>query len=549
MKNTLKNLAGFLMLFVFAIGCQDDDSTFGDVTTPTNLELSYEIVGRNDANPNGDGSGMVILKADADNATTYKFIYPDGSSDTKPSGIMNKRFTTNGINSYLITVVAYGTGGSASTGTMTVVDLFSLFDDPETTRMLTNGSTKTWYWSAAEQSHLGVGPNAAADTEHNFWPFWYGAGAFEKAGGTSSCLYGGKFTFALEGSQIKFVQDNGGSTFFNKAFSSLAGGNGSEDICLPYDTTGQKNVLLSPAESVVAPEHTTGTQMTISSNGFMGYYIGTSTYEILDISENRMVVRAVQGNDPATAWYQTFTTQDPNAPAAPVFTNLVWQDEFNVDGAPDASKWTPELGGGGWGNQEQQVYKAENATVSGGTLKITAKKESDGTYTSARLITHNKKDFTYGMVEIRAKLPSGAGTWPALWMLGSNYTSNPWPGCGEIDMMESVGRNPDVISSTLHYPGHSGGEGDTTSKNVSGISTDFHIYTLVWNADSLKFYVRANEADPLPAPYKIFTNPGAPFTSNFFLIFNVAMGGTLGGTIDPGFTQSSMEVDYVRLYQ
>jgi len=132
---------------------------------------------------------------------------------------------------------------------------------------------------------------------------------------------------------------------------------------------------------------------------------------------------------------------------------------------------------------------------------------------------------------------------------GSNYTTNPWPGCGEIDIMESVGRNPDVISSTLHYPGHSGGEGDSTSKNVSGISTDFHIYTLVWNADSLKFYVRANEADPLPAPYKIFINPGTPFTSNFFLIFNVAMGGTLGGTIDPGFTQSSMEVDYVRLYQ
>jgi len=549
MKNTLKKLTGFLMLLLFAAGCQDDDSTFGNVTTPSNLALSYEIVGANQANPNGDGSGMVVLKAHADNAMTYKFIYPDATSDTKPAGLMNKRFTTNGINSYVVTVVAYGTGGSAITGTITVVDLLSLFDDPETTRILTNNGTKTWYWSAAEQNHLGVGPNAAADTEHNFWPYWYGAGPFEKAGGTSSCMYNAKFTFSLDGNQIRFTQDNGGATFFNKAFASIAGGNGSEDICLAYSTTGQKTVLLSPAESVVAPEHSTGTQMTFTDGGFMGYYIGASTYEILEISENRMVVRAVQGNDPATAWYHIFTTQDPNAPTAPVFTNLVWADEFNTDGAPDATKWSFELGGGGWGNQEQQVYTNQNATVSGGTLKITAKKENDGTYTSSRLVTHNKKDFTYGMVEIKAKLPSGAGTWPALWMLGSNYTSNPWPGCGEIDIMESVGRVPDVISSTLHYPGHSGGGGDTTSKNVAGISTDFHIYTLVWTVDSLKFYVRDNETDPLPAPYKIFTNPGTPFTSNFFLIFNVAMGGTLGGAIDPGFTQSAMEVDYVRLYQ
>lgn len=548
MKKTLKNVSVFFMLLLLVNSCQDDDSTFGDVTTPTNLELSYEIVGKNAQNPNGDGTGAVILTAHADNAMTYRFVYPDETSDTKPDGVMNKRFTTTGINSYVVTVIAYGTGGSATTGTITVQDLLSSFNDPVTTRILTNNSSKIWYWAAAEAGHLGVGPNTADGD--NYWPAWYAASPFEKAGSpTSSCLYNNKLTFTLDGSQIRFNLDNGGATFFNGSYNSVGGGTGTDDSCLPYNTTAPGTVMLEPAQSFVAPEHTTGTQLKFTNGGFMGYYLGTDTYEILQLSENRMMVRAVQANNNGLAWYHIFTTQDPNGPTTPVFTNLAWADEFNVDGAPDASKWTMERGGGGWGNNEEQVYQDQNAVVSNGTLKINAKKEANGTYTSSRMNTHNHYDFTYGMVEIKAKLPSGRGTWPALWMLGSNYQTNPWPACGEIDMMESVGRTPDVIASTLHYPGHSGGDGDSTSKAVAGISTSFKIYTTIWTAESIKFYVRDNETDALPAPYKTFNNPGTPFTSNFFIILNIAMGGNLGQAIDPAFTQSAMEVDYVRVYQ
>jgi beta-glucanase (GH16 family) len=227
----------------------------------------------------------------------------------------------------------------------------------------------------------------------------------------------------------------------------------------------------------------------------------------------------------------------------------IWADEFNTDGAPNASKWGYDIGtgSGGWGNNESQYYtsRPENAIVQGGVLKIITKKENylGSSYTSARLLTKGKFVFKYGRVEIRAKLPSGGGTWPALWMLGSNIDTVNWPACGEIDMMEHKGNDLNKIHATLHYPGHSGGGGDSSSiiPNTTA-TTEFHIYSIDWRADTIKFYVDGQL-------FKTFVNSASlPFNQNFFLIFNVAMGGNFGGSIDPNFVSSSFEIDYVRVY-
>ena len=229
-----------------------------------------------------------------------------------------------------------------------------------------------------------------------------------------------------------------------------------------------------------------------------------------------------------------------------VTMSLVWSDEFNTAGAPDPSKWGYDIGAGGWGNAELQYYtnRQENAVVQGGVLKITAIKEnfSGSAYTSARLLTKGKFSFKYGKVEARAKLPAGVGTWPAIWMLGNNISTVGWPDCGEIDIMEHRGSELNKIFGTLHYPGHSGGNANGSTKIISNATTEFHKYSMEWSAAFIKIYVD----DQL---FHTFANSAAvPFNQDFFLIMNIAMGGTFGGSIDPAFTNASMEIDYIRVY-
>ncbi|WP_428228805.1 family 16 glycosylhydrolase [Flavobacterium sp.] len=551
-KKIIKNIV-LLFAILLAISCQKDDYAFGDLSAPSNVKVTTEIIGKTTAAPNGDGSGMVKLVATADNAISYKYVFSDGSTTNSPSGVFTKRFTKTGVNKYTVTVIATGKAGIA-TSIITEVEVRSDFKDDEAVELLTDGTSKKWYWSASEPGHLGVGQNDS-DATKNYFPNYYSAGAFEKAASpASSCLYDNVLTFSKEGDQLKFELDNGGATFFNASFASVAGGSSPDDACLTYNTAGKKTVLLSPSESFVManPDHATqtrGTTMNFSDGGFMGYYIGQSSYEILSITANRMVVRAVMGGNPGLAWYHIFTTTKPTQTPPAEYTKLVWSDEFNTDGAPDVTKWNYDLGRGdsGWGNNEEQNYtnSATNVIVQGGNLKITAKKEASGgaNYSSARLKTDGKFKFTYGKIEIKAKLPTGVGTWPAIWMLGSNYATKPWPACGEIDIMEHVGKNQNVILSTLHYPGHSGGNGNTGSKTIPNVSTEFHVYKAVWSPASVTTFVDDVQIHSVP-------NDGTlPFNSDFFLILNVAMGGNLGGNIDAAFTQSSMEVDYVRVYQ
>ncbi len=227
--------------------------------------------------------------------------------------------------------------------------------------------------------------------------------------------------------------------------------------------------------------------------------------------------------------------------------NLVWSDEFNNTGSPDPAKWGFDLGAGGWGNNELEYYtsRTNNAIVSNGTLKIIATKENylGSNYTSARLLSKGLYSFQYGRIDISAKLPASIGTWPALWMLGNNQATVGWPACGEIDIMEQNGSNKNTIYGTMHYPTQVNPNGDGTTTSIANASTAFHKYSAIWSAASIQLLID-------DVVYYTLTNKSSlPFNQNFFILLNVAMGGNLGGTVDPAFTSDQMEIDYVRVYQ
>jgi len=232
--------------------------------------------------------------------------------------------------------------------------------------------------------------------------------------------------------------------------------------------------------------------------------------------------------------------------------DLIWQDEFE-GAAIDPANWTYDVGGSGWGNGEMQNYTArpENAHVADGQLVIEARLEKfEGSYyTSARLKSQGLQAFQYGRMEARLKVPSGAGLWPAFWMLGASFNGSNWPDCGEIDIMEYVGREPDLIMGTLHGPGYSGALGFTRwNRQTYDIADDFHTYAVEWDTDQIQWffdgqpYHSVSRADVGERPW-VLDQP-------FFFILNLAVGGTLGGMVQPETTfPAALYVDYVRAYQ
>jgi beta-glucanase (GH16 family) len=230
-------------------------------------------------------------------------------------------------------------------------------------------------------------------------------------------------------------------------------------------------------------------------------------------------------------------------------TTLVFSDEFNTNGAPDPAKWGYEIGtgSGGWGNNELEYYtsRPDNAIVQGGVLKIIALKENylGSAYTSARLLTKGKYSFKYGRIEVRAKFPTGVGTWPAAWMLGDNINTVSWPACGETDIVEHLGRDLNKIYGTLHYPGRSGGNADGNTIMIPDATMAFHTYAVEWTPTSIKIYVDAQLF------HTVANSAALPFNQNFFILLNMAMGGNFGGAVDPAFTSATYEIDYIRVYQ
>ena len=237
------------------------------------------------------------------------------------------------------------------------------------------------------------------------------------------------------------------------------------------------------------------------------------------------------------------------------FKTLVMADEFNTDGELDNSIWNYEIGTGqnGWGNNELQYYtdRTENVNVENGYLLLTAKEENynGSSYTSARLTTQGKLEQTYGRFEARIRLPYGKGLWPAFWLLGSDCETNIWPQCGEIDIMEYLGDNPNTIFGSVHGPGYSAGEAVTKDYVLENdrYDTGFHVFGIEWSPDYINYYVD----DTLYQQITLADVPGEwVFDHPFYIILNVAVGGNFPGApnADTIFPQT-MLVDYVRVYQ
>lgn len=240
---------------------------------------------------------------------------------------------------------------------------------------------------------------------------------------------------------------------------------------------------------------------------------------------------------------------------------LIWSDEFNANGSPDVSRWSYDMGDGcpnvcGWGNNELEYYTSneKNVRVENGSLIIEAHKEKTGTkeYSSTRIVSKQKGDWVYGRIEVRAKLPKGRGTWPAIWMLSTDWKHGGWPASGEIDIMEHVGVDPNVIHGTLHSEkyNHVKGTQQEGKITIPDAQDAFHIYAIEWSKDKVDFYVDDKMYHSVVRnPTDNFT--GWPFDQRFHLIMNLAVGGNWGGMkgVDESIWPQRMEVDYVRVYQ
>ncbi len=257
------------------------------------------------------------------------------------------------------------------------------------------------------------------------------------------------------------------------------------------------------------------------------------------------------------------------ASAGSVKEQLVWSDEFDQRVAdPDPASWTYETGGGGWGNGELETYCSPRTTQApcdparqpnsfvgeDGFLHVVARRNAAGQWTSARLVTHDLQSFQYGRLEARIRIPKGQGLWPAFWLLGGDIQQHPWPDCGEIDIMENIGKEPGTVHGTLHGPGYQGLGLGKPFQLASGkaFGDDFHLYGILWSPGKVQFYV-----DDPGKPYATFTPASMPKGGQwpfdgrkFFVLLNLAVGGNWPGPPDTETPAvSEMLVDYVRVYQ
>jgi beta-glucanase (GH16 family) len=251
---------------------------------------------------------------------------------------------------------------------------------------------------------------------------------------------------------------------------------------------------------------------------------------------------------------------NPVTPPAPKLWKFAdtpeWVEEFTVDGLPDESKWAYDMGGNGWGNGEAQYYTKQdlkNVNIENGILRIIARKDSfnSNAYTSARLVTKSKADWLYGKFEIKAKLPKGRGTWPAIWMLPTANTYGTWPKSGEIDIMEHVGYDLNRVHFTVHTEAFNHTIGTQVGKNmiINDATEAFHVYKAEWTPYGIRGYFDDTKVFE-------FSNYGNgyrswPFDQKFHLLLNIAVGGAWGGAqgIDNTVFPATMEVDYVKMYK
>lgn len=538
--------AVFALLLIGLVGCQEKIGEVGNLEAPKNLTASATV--------SPDGSGMVNFDANADGAIIYHYFL--GLSDTENAtvsgdGKLAAIYRSSG--DYTVKVIAYGPGGIATNATLDV-SVNVIYEPPtDLIQTLTNGDSRDWVWEKEVPAHLGVGPVLDDAGISVGEPIWYAAQPFEKE--SVGCLYEDILTFTLDGNNVNFELKSNAVTYFNagEVTSALGTGDPNTDDCYDFAEIGEVTLGFFATESGLV--NSTGVGFLLGNNSFMSYFLGTSQYEVMAYTADVIYVRSIQTNDDGAefAWYQRFIATDAVTTGPEIDYELVWEDEFLFNGSPSSSRWSFDIGIGdnGWGNGESQYYtdRPENVFIENGILNIVAKREnfSGEQFTSARMKTQDKYEFTYGKVEIKAKLPNGKGTWPALWTLGANFPEVGWPTCGELDIMEHVGNNQNVVQSAIHTPSSFGGTINKGSLTVPGVSNEFHVYEMEWTEDFVSFSVDGSKY----YTYQPDVQNGDtwPFNTDQFLIFNVAMGGSLGGAIEAGFTESRMQVDYIKVYQ
>ena len=498
---------------------------------PSNLVVNIEISGANSDTPSGDGSGVVKFTATATDAINYSFRFGTGESMESSAGSVEYTYTDVGTKNYNINVLAYSSTGDFISSSKTITVYVRPESDADILQILSGGSEKTWKINAAYDAHFGTG------NKQFRYSTWWEAPSFSK---NNSGFYDDEYTFKEDGTYMHKTNGDvfGKAKYLNQTYGST-GQNANSDGEI------EKFTLSNYEDSFYVTKENDEKKIIFTNNSFVGFYVGEHEYTLECNSENNILLRSVDSDN--NAWYIWLTDQEVSTtPSKDMFTNLVWADEFDYNGKLDSNKWNYEVRNQ-WYNEESQATtdRLENVKVENGVLKITAKKESYGgkNYTSGRVRTYQKLDFTYGRVDIKAKMPSKAGTWPALWMLGSNYDSIDWPKCGEMDILEHAGNRLNQVQSTVHHPDNYG-EGDSnTTYDYNDVSSNFHVYSIVWTEQGITFFVDDK-------PFHIVGNACAlPFNWDFYIILNVAMGGTYGGSIDPNFDFDTMEVDYVRVYK
>lgn len=533
----------FMLTLTGFLSCQEDEPGLADLTVPENLVVNVAVA--------ADQSGNVTVSPTADNALYFHVVFVPGDSPSvlRPGETASYRYTKSGQYSAPVTVIAFSPGGLASTKTVALDLDVRLLIDAQTLQQLAGDGEKRWVWNKTVGGHFGVGPLT------NFFPEYFSAGPNQ----LNPCLYDDVITFSYDANNnYSFTLDTGAD---NLSFMNWTEVN----RFFPNDTPQQyadecRNLadFVEYTVDFVVVENTDGSKVLDVGDGFLSYWaVISGQYEIMELTADRLTVRGISSpfnGDEPLAWYYTFVPESGGnsgggGGSTDTFETLIFEEGFDVDGAPDPAVWNYDIGTGnnGWGNNESQYYtnRPENIIVDNGFLKITARREPylGRDFTSSRIQSHQKFEFQYGRVEIRAKMPTGGGTWPALWMLGADFQTNPWPAAGEIDIMEHVGNSQDVVYGTTHDPFNFGGNARSGSTTVPGVSEEFHVYALEWTASEIRFYVDNQQY------YGVSNNSGLPFNKDFFLILNVAMGGTFGGAIDANFAESTMEVDYIRVYQ
>lgn len=343
----------------------------------------------------------------------------------------------------------------------------------------------------------------------------------------------------LDASKVYFIlQDTANNYLVNKSLKTLGATSITSWTEVTVDVSAFTATKIKVAAGFIFQDGSKGNAVQIKQIGFLD-----SSGANVDVAKT-----VLWNGSPVKGTTETASGVDSSGNTR----TLLWADEFDgTSTTPDPAIWTYDIGGGGWGNGEVETYtnSRTNSYVSDGTLKIVAVK-SGSSWTSARLKTKGLKDFTYGRVEFRAKVPVDAGSWPALWMLPTDNVYGTWPASGEIDVMESAGGTTGVnyVYGTTHCNAGYGGNGKGTGSLLLTDITLWHTYAMEWTESTIYWYYDGVLKGSYPNPKTSTVSNGWPFDQDFHILMNVAMGGSLGGSITTTNTSITMEIDYVRVY-